>query len=275
MGRRGWAAMVLLQLALFVATAFPPFSPQLGAPVWHHNASLVVAVLLVVPWWRRMVEDRAFLGIGVLTSTFLAIVSGFYLLYDKQNLKLVELKDWLKFWHILWSWWALLFFAGHTWINRAGLVALWHRMHAAARGSGKAWHVFVWVASVVLWPVTWVFTADWWTEANYILWTLWTWLVLLAIPYVWWWVARRSMRRVDAKAWTDTMLFPATILANLSGFPLLYFKDEIHGNGLKYVAKYWHAWPSIAMAVIVVIHSIHQWKAVRRHWDNGGVMPRK
>jgi hypothetical protein len=264
MGKRGWIAMLGGQLALFVATAFPPFTPYLGEPVWHHTASLGIALLIVVPWWRKMIADRAFLGIGILTSTVLAIVSGFYLLYDKQGLKATELKDWLKFWHILWSWWALLFFMGHTWINRAGLVAMWGRFHAMF--AGRAWHTALWVAAVGLWPVTWIFVPTWWSESNYILWTLWTWLVLLAIPYLWWWIARNRMSQLSARTWVDTLLFPATILANLSGFPLLYFKDEIHGNGLKYVAKYWHAWPSIAMAIIVLIHSIHQWKAVSKHY---------
>lgn len=265
MGKLGWYGMVVAQLALFVMTAFPPFSPELGAPVWHHVASLGLAALVIAPWWRRMVDDRAFLGIGILTSTFLATVSGFYLLYDKQNLKATELKDWLKFWHILWSWWALLFFAGHTWINRKQLVAFWKRWHGLFLG--KPIHVIIWFVSVVLYPITWIFFKEYWSESNYILWTLWTWLVVLAIPYVWWLLARNRMPRTDARAWTDGFLFPMTILANFSGFPLLFFKPEIHGNGLKYVAKYWHAWPSIAMAVIVIIHSIHQWNAVRKHWN--------
>lgn len=51
---------------------------------------------------------------------------------------------------------------------------------------------------------------------------------------------------------------------NLWGFPILWFGTK--DTSLKFVAKYWHAWPSIAMAILVFAHTIPWWVRVRPHW---------
>lgn len=271
-----WATAAAAQLALLVATAFPPLagtsSPgALGVPTWHHNASLLAALLFSIVFWRRMTTSRRFLGLGVAVSTLLAVASAFLLLYLKQDLKAWDLKDWAKFWHVAWSWFALAFFAGHTWVNRAGWMRAMRRVAKGARGLAWFWVPnLLWAVAI---PLTW---SDWGartiTDPRYIPLTLWTWLAFLLPAYGAWALAAFQTKGLLRPAWfarartqglIDAWLVPMTLLANVSGFPILYFATK--DTSMKYVAKYWHTWPSIAMTILVFAHTMQFWPAVRRY----------
>ncbi len=270
---RGLVLGILLvpQSVALVATAFP-WAHGLGAPTWHHNASLAGS-LLAFAWvctlrgpQGRLATDRAHLGVGVLVWTTLAIVSGFLLLYLKQDLKGWDLKDWAKWWHITWSWLALWYFLLHTWVNRRPMMVALGRW---TRGAYALMMYGVLGLIVIAVPLTWsAWGAGAIVDGNYIVLTLWTWVLLTGPPYGLWlavradpprWAERRSM-----VAGIDVWLLPATLLANLSGLPLLYFDTK--STALKYVAKYWHTWPSIAMTLLVFVHSVQWWPSVRSHW---------
>ncbi len=248
--------------------------------MWHHTASLGFALASIGLWWvvarargRRLWLDRAHLGIWVLAWTVLATVSGFLLLYLKQDLKDWGLKDWAKWWHILWSWLALLYFGVHTAVNWSGMRRAWGRIHASL-GSALRLDVAL-VLILVAIPVTWSsWGAGVWTEASYIPWTLWTILALVGPMYVaWLWVRWRRSRAASVPLWgtrggarvqTDAWLFVSAVLANVSGFPLLFFATK--DTSLKYVAKYWHTWPSVLFAALVFVHAVQFWAAMRVHW---------
>lgn len=277
MGRAGVVlAAALMQAALLVATALPPISPGLGVPVWHHNASLGVALLFVALTWKLHRDSRRFLGLGVAVTSLLAIVSGFLLLYLKADLKTWELKDWAKWWHIAWSWFALTFFMAHFWINRAPFMKFWRRLRR--RRSGRVLHDGALLAVAAAVAATWSpLGARLIVESNYLLLTLYTWLVVAGPAYAGWalvrWRAAWATRPRSVPRWArgpavqrgvDVALLPAAILANVSGFPLLYFDTK--STSLKYVAKYWHTWPSIAFTVLVFAHTLHSWRPLTTHW---------
>lgn len=276
MSRRAWiwTAVTGVHLVVLVATAFPPFAQvetpgALGVPTWHHNASLLAAVVVTALLWRRMTSDRRFLGMGVLVTTVLALASAFLLLYLKVELKETLLKDWAKFWHVAWSWFALAFFLGHTWVNRYGLARATRRIAAGLSGKAGFWLPNALILAAI--PLTW---SDWgartFTDPRYIPMTLWTWIGFLVPAYGAWLVAVLQTRGGQRPEWfsrprTQTFatawLLPMTILANVSGFPILYFGTK--DTALKYVAKYWHTWPSIAMAILVFAHTIQFLPMVR------------
>lgn len=276
-----WGLGTLMQLLLVVLTAFPPLAQvatpgALGFPTWHHNASLAAAVLFSAIFWRRMTTDRRFLGLGVAVTTVLAIASAFLLLYLKADLKVWLLKDWAKFWHVAWSWFALAFFAGHTWVNRKGWMRAMRRLATGAKGFAWFWLPnLLWVVAI---PLTWsAWGARTFTDPRYIPMTLWTWLALLVPAYGVWALAALEtrlgvrplwFRRTKTQPFVDVWLVPMTFLANVSGFPLLYFGTA--DTPLKYVAKYWHSWPSIAMAILVFAHTVQFWPAVRRYGATRG-----
>jgi hypothetical protein len=268
--RTVWSLAAAFHLALVVAT-LPRWVPGLGEPTWHHNASLGAALFVSAIWWRPMTRDRRFLGIGVLVTTVLAVVSGILILYAKPWLKATDHTDWAKFWHVLWSWFGIAFFLGHTWVNRSGLARSLRRIGSGL--SGALWYVLPLVLVLAAIPLTW---SDWGAdnlqEPDYIPLTLYTWFVLLAPSYAFWavsaWRSRHGVRsswnsRATLQGFVDSWLVPMTILANVSGFPLLYLgtKETV----LKYVAKYWHTWPSIAMAILVFAHTVQFLPAVARH----------
>ena len=272
-----WTLGLVVHLAVVVVTAFPPFAQvatagALGVPTWHHNVALLVAVLFSAVFWRRMTTDRRFLGLGVMVTTILAVASAFLLLYLKQDLKDWLLKDWAKFWHVAWSWFGLVFFLGHTWVNRHGLGRAWKRTTAGAGG----WLFYgLLTLMVVAIPLTWSpWGARVFTDPVYIPMTLYTWLVFLVPTYAVWLTAAVQMRnnegmrptwwpRTGTQAFVDAWLIPMTVLANVSGFPILYFGTK--DTALKYVAKYWHTWPSIAMAILVFAHTVQFFPAVVRY----------
>jgi hypothetical protein len=263
-----------VHFVILVWTALPPFNPNFGVPTWHHNASLAVALLFSGIYWKAMTTDRRFLGIGVLVTTILALASAFLLLYLKQDLKDWGLKDWAKFWHVAWSWFALVFFLGHTWVNRHGLVRALRRISQGLSGALFYGPLALMVAAI---PLTWSpWGARVFTDPIYIPLTLWTWLFFLVPAYGTWlygtWAARRNQLRSwwprgASQTFVDSWLLPMTILANVSGFPILYFGTK--DTALKYVAKYWHTWPSIAMAILVFVHTVQFLPAVIAYSKSG------
>lgn len=271
-------SVLLAQAALVVGSLWVP---GLGGPLWHHHATLLLSVLFVAATWRWFTGSRAFLGLGVGVTTLLAVASGFVILYAKPGLKAESLVDWAKFWHVLWSWLSIAFALGHVWINRVPLVRYWHRMHRQVGASIAHYGILVLAAALL--ALTWSPSGRaWFTEAGYPPLTAYTWLVVVTPAYLGWIAlvlarvrsaATRfstywSSARIQAVA--DVGLVPAFVLANVTGFPILYFKPWVHGSGLKYVAKYWHTWPSIFMALFVFIHTVQSWPAIAAHWRHFG-----
>lgn len=265
-----WLGATALQVLLLVLS-LPAFLPGLGVPTWHHHASLAAAAAFGLAFPRRMTEDRRFLGVGVLVTTVLALASAFLLLYLKDPLKDTGLKDWAKWWHVAWSWFALAFFMGHTWANRKGLLRSLRRLNRTVAGAG--FYLAVLVVIVLLVPLTW---SPWGAaaihEGNYIGLTHYTWLAFLVPAYGAWLYQLMRARAGHAVSWAtrpktqafvDGWLTPMTILATVTGFPILYFGTK--DTDLKHVAKYWHTWPSIAMAILVFAHGVQFWVAMRAH----------
>jgi hypothetical protein len=266
--------LALVQTVLFIASLW---LPGLGVPGWHHLASLLAAILLVLPWRKSLQASRAFLGIGVLATTFLAVASGFFILYWKVWLKAHVLVDWIKFWHVFWSWLGLVFFAYHTWINRIALLHWWRRIHSNVPASLLLYGglLVVVLASAYTWT-------PWGKDAvgdpNYILLTWYGWLVLVVPLYLAWWGSilgrtREAFRRwntnlprIRVRGFVDVALVPVTVLANLSGFPITFWKDEVHGAGFKFAGKATHTAPSIVMAVLIFMHVVHLWGPTMSHW---------
>lgn len=277
MGRLAWViAFAAAQVALFATTAFVP---GLGGPTWHHNVTLALSLAFVAATWKPFTRDRTFLGLGLLLTLTLATLSGFVLLYLKQDFKDWGLKDWMKLWHILWSWFALWFFLGHAWINRHALLGYWRQVYT--RWSSALTYTLALAAIAAAVPLTW---SDWGAEnlqePDYVPLTLWTWLVVVAPPYGLWagirlWLrgasrprflhARNAVRRN-----VDVWLLPTAFLVNASGFPLLYFGTK--HTALKYVAKYWHTAPSIVLSLLLFIHIVQTWHRTQAHWRRFGTV---
>lgn len=274
--RRAWwtIGVAAVQVVLLAAT-FP--SDVLGTELWHHAASLG-AVLAVAGVLHRPMRTRRFLAVGVLASTVLATASGFYLLYWKEGIRADGYQDWGVFWHVVWSWAAMVFFWQHTWVNR---VALGHFLRRSLASAGPAvLHLGAYALLVAGFTVTWSPTGrTWFTGGNYIPLSLWTWLVLALPPYILWLAVRPRLARGSVARrfghWrvrrvVDLGLVPAAALAVLSGLPLLFLDNALDRAGLKYVSKYWHVWPSVLFAVLVFVHGVQAWRAVRAHWRSYG-----
>ncbi len=275
--RFAWVLIGILAQAGLLAATLPV--EGLGAPAWHHLATLGLVLLLVAAAWRPLTQSRTVLSLTLAVSTLLAIASGFFILYTKPWLKANELVDWAKFWHLLWSWATLALFLLHTWVNRAALVRHWRRL-LRRPGFALAHHALLATVLIAI-PLTW---SGWGRaaihDANYVLLTFYTWIVVVGPFYALWalvtWTPphamgrlRKSLARSHVRPWTDVALVPATLLANLSGFPLTFWKDEVQGAGFKFVGKYWHTWPSIVFAVLIFMHTIHLWRPMRaygRRW---------
>jgi hypothetical protein len=270
-------AVVLVQTLLLWATLYVP---TLGGPAWHHLASLAGVLALAAVWRLPLLRSRTVLALGVAVTTLLAVASGFYILYWKPFLKSYALVDWIKWWHIVWSWGALVFFVLHTWINRVSYLHLLRRTRRTPLGF-LAHDVLIW-GSLLAIPLTWnTWFQDRIHDDNYIWLTWWTWLVLVLPLYVAWglvtWTPRGSLEGLKAalsrdrvRAVVDVGLVPATVLAMVSGFPITFWKTEVHGFGYKFVGKYWHTWPSILMAVLVFAHTVQLWRPTVSHWRRWG-----
>lgn len=282
--RIAWTSgLLLLQVAVLWATYW---IPGLGEQTWHNFASLGVALAVSAVFWRPLARSRRFLAMGVLSLTVLATASGFWLLYWKEGLRVDGLQDWGRFWHILWSWFAAIFFFQHSWINRAALVSFVRRTVSTL--SGSVLHAGAYALVVVAFIVMWFGTGKTWvTNDNYIPLSLYTWLVFSVPPYLIWLYVRTGLRfplsqdrvkilfaRRRVQVWFTVALVPMAALAVLSGLPLAFTKDFVENVGLKYIAKYWHVWPSVLFAVLVFGHSIHSWASVKLHWRALAKTPR-
>lgn len=268
--RRGWLWLGAGALG-GAAVTVPGNLPGLGVPTWHHNLSLVATLAgFTLGLWVARADPRRHLALGVALWTTLALVSGFVLLWMKQDLKAWDLKDWAKFWHVAWSWLALWAFLGHTWVNRVGLMRSLRVVTRRAAGTAAYWGPLVLVVVAV--PLTWSrWGADALQDPQYIPLTLWTALAFVAVPYGLWLSGRVAsvawLARPPVQNFVSAWLLPMTVLANVSGFPILWFGTK--DTSLKYVAKYWHTWPSIAMAVLIFAHTLHFWIGMRSHWRRG------
>lgn len=268
--------IVLVQLVLLVAT-FP--MDRLGTEAWHHIASLGGVLALAGILWRLLARSRRFLAMGVLATTVLATLSGFYLLYFKEGIRIDGYQDWGVFWHIVWSWMFMVFFVMHTWVNRTAYVHFFRRTLRAVRPATI--HLGGYVVVVAAFFVTWSTTGrTWFTNSNYIALSLYAWLLATIPAYGAWALARvRSLRAsgavMRADHWrtrraVDLGLVPVSVLVVVSGIPLAFLDDIIDPLGFKYVSKYWHVWPSVVLAVIVFVHIIQAWPTVRVHWRRLG-----
>ncbi len=240
--------------------------PSLGIPAWHHVASLVATLGLVAFALWRDSDRRRHAANGTALWTTLALVTGFLILYLKPELKATGYKDWAKWWHVTWSWLALWYTGAHTWVNRHGLLRAWRNLR---RGARRFAYDGLLVVIIVLIPITWsAWGAATIRDGNYIPLTLWTWLAFLVPAYAAWIYIRARRpewgRRGPTQYFVDAWLIPATLLANLSGIPILFFGTK--DTSLKYVAKYWHTAPSIAMAILVFAHTVQFWPGVIRHY---------
>lgn len=260
------------QVGLLVAT-FP--LDGLGAETWHHLASLAAVLALAGVLHERFRRSRRFLAIGVAVFSILAAASGFYLLYWKAGIRVDGYQDWGVFWHIVWSWMAAVFFLQHAWINRVQLVHF-YRESFATRGTALL-HAGAYVVLVAALVVTWSPQGRaWFTNENYVVYSLRTWALAVVPTFAAWLVLRRRLRedpdwlRERLGHWGirrmgDLLLVPMAALAILSGFPLL-FDGPIDPRGLKYVSKFWHVWPSIVFTIVAFVHANQAWSTVKVHW---------
>lgn len=270
--RKAWIAGFGGSL-LLAALSVPAILPGLGIPAWHHTISLGVSVVLFVSFaFLGRTDMRRHLALGVGLWTLLALVSGFVILYSKPWLKSTELKDWAKFWHVAWSWLSLWYGIGHMVWNLHGMRRMWAHWNSTIRGRILSSGLFGLILAAI--PLSWNrWGATVLQEPQFIPLTLWTWLAMLTLPYGIWltWTRLRPghapawMQRPAAQRFVDLWLTPMMLLANLSGIPLVYLATK--EGSLKYVAKYWHVWPSIAMAVLVFAHTVQFWPGLVSHWQ--------
>ncbi len=269
------AGLVVGQVVVFAGTSRVP---GLGAEGWHHVATLGASLALALAFWRPLTRSRRFLAIGVLAFSVLATVSGFWLLYWKEGIRVAGYQDWGVFWHVAWSWAAAILFFQHTWINRVSYAHFFRRSFSSLAPATV--HVGAYVVAIVLFVVTWSDVGkDWFTVENYIPLTLYAWLVATVPSYAAWGffattAARRSKaggERVQSlrtrwRGRVDLALVALAALVVVSGVPLTFFDPLMEANGWKYVSKYWHVWPSVGFAVLVFVHSVQLWGPVRAHW---------
>lgn len=258
-GRALWL-IAAVQLAALVVT-YPV--PGLGAELWHHVASLGVVVAASLALYRPMTR-RSFLAIGVLSTSILAAVSGFYLLYWKEGIRVAGYQDWGVFWHVAWSWAAMVFFFQHGWVNRVQFVHFVRRSFQGI-GPGVVHAGLYLLVAIALWW-TWGPVKSWFTNENYVPLSLVAWLAATVPAYIAWIMLRRSVTLWQVRRPVDLGLVPIATLAVVSGFPLLFLGDLMDAMGWKYVSKYWHVWPSVVFSVLVFVHAVQAWGTVQAHW---------
>ncbi len=263
-----------LAAAQIVALTATFFAPGFGVPTWSHLASLGLVLLLSGLAWRPLTRSRRILAIGALAASVLAIVSGFYLLYWKEGIRIDGYQDWAVWWHVAWSWAAAVFFFQHTWINRVQFVHFWRRTFQAV--GPATLHLGAYALLLAAFAITWTFGKGWFDGGNYIALSFAAWLTC-AVPAYILWMVRALRSRPMSWGWRraiDLGLVPASALATLSGLPLVFFDAWLDAAGLKYASKFWHVWPSVLFAVLVFAHSVQVWSAVRRHWQALGANKR-
>jgi hypothetical protein len=272
------AGILGLQVAVFWLTTYVP---GLGAQGWHHVASLAAVVALTAAAWRPLTRSRRVLAIGVLVFTVLATATGFWLLYWKEGIRVAGFQDWGVFWHVAWSWGAMVFFFQHTWINRVALGHFFRR--SFARIPSAVLHAGAYAMLVVVFIVTWSSLGKgWFTVESYVPLSLYAWVLMVTPPYAAWAVtavrgarvraaARMRARQGHRRGTVDLALVPAAALAVVSGVSITWFDPAMDAHGWKYVSKFWHVWPSILFTVLVFIHTVQLWSAMRAHWRNTGM----
>ncbi len=265
--RTAWTiGLTVAQLVALVATFFVP---RFGAPIWSHLVSLGIVVVACGAAWRPLSSSRRILAIGALVTSVLAIVSGFYLLYWKEGIRVDGYQDWGVWWHVFWSWAAAVFFFQHTWINRRQYARFF--VDSFKQAGPAAWHVGIHALLVVGLILSWTIWKDGFDGGNYLALGYVGWLVASIPAYSIWMVRaiRGGMGQRSSWPWrraVDLGLVPAAAFATLTGIPLTFFDDAFDAWGLKYASKTWHVWPSILFAVLVWIHSVQVWSTVRNHW---------
>lgn len=245
------------------------FWNALGTVWWHHLVSLGLVLAATVAVRHRM-TDRRFLGIGVLVTAILATVSGFYLLYWKEGIRVDGYQDWGVWWHVAWSWGAAVFFWQHTWVNR---VAYGHFLQRSFRAlAPTALHIGLYALAVVGFIITGGPGKTWFTSESYIPISLWTWIIVAGTAYLAWWLLRRRPHAAQTRirGRVDLALVPVAAVAVISGIPLLWFDGAMEAAGLKYASKVWHVLPSTLFAVLVFVHAAQLWSTVRMHWRRMG-----
>ncbi len=260
--RTAWTiGLSVAQLVALVATFFVP---EFGAPIWSHLASLGIVLVLSGVAWRPLSRSRRVLAIGALVTSVLAVVSGFYLLYWKEGIRVDGYQDWGVWWHVAWCWAAAVFFFQHTWINRRQYARFFaDSFHSLGPG---AWHIGIHAVLLLGLLVSWTVGKSWFDGGNYIALSFAGWLVVVVPAYVVWLVRRRPGMDWPMRRAVDLGLVPAAALATLTGIPLTFFDDAFDAWGLKYASKIWHVWPSVLFAVLVFAHSVQLWGIVRQHW---------
>lgn len=249
---------------------------SLGVPLWHYHVAFVVMAAYAAWRWKRYLADPSLLGMHLLASGALAIASGFLLLYLKDALKANGTKDWAKFWHCAVSMWFLYVTVAHL-ARRPNARAVGVYSRDATRHRWAWAHVAAWSATVALLVAS-VARKDAFVDGNYLYWSTLTALAGTSVAYGAW-----IARKVRSGAWrrdasrgappsralrgnVDLMLLGWSGLAQASGLVLLYAKDFLHGNGFKYVAKYWHTAPSVVMTLLLVAHLVISAPLLRAYW---------
>lgn len=260
--RTQWVAGIALAQVVALAATWP--IADFGAIWWSHLASLAI-VLGMVFLARRHLTSRRVLGIGVLVTSVLAVVSGFYLLYWKEGIREDGYQAWGVWWHVAWSWAAAVFFWQHTWVNRVAFMHFIRRsLHALAPA---ALHIGLYALAVAAFAFSFSSRGAF-TSESYIPWSLWAWIVAVGTTYLAWILFRRRPHatRTRLRAGVDLALVPVAAVATLSGMPLLWFDSALDAAGLKYASKFWHVAPSIVFSVLVFVHTAQLWRTVRTHW---------
>lgn len=266
LSRTAWVAgLSAVQGLALLGTYFLP----VGTEAWHHLATLGLVMVMAFALPKPM-SSRRFLGVGVLATTVLATVSGFYLLYWKEGIRADGYQDWGVFWHVAWSWAAAVFFVQHTWVNR---VALGHFFSTSVRRLAPAvLHTGLYVLAIVGFVLSAGPGRTWFSNENYIPLSLWTWLAATVCAYAAWWVFRwrshATQKRV--RGGVDLALVPVAAVTIVSGIPLLFLDARLDAAGLKYASKFWHVGPSVLFAVLVFVHSVQLWTGLKRHWQRVG-----
>ena len=265
--RRFWVLALVLLAGAGAAMAATLRTP-LGLPLWHYHAALAILGLAAIPLWP-LLRRRRVASMGMASTGILATATGFVMLYTKQ----FPFKEWLTWWHSAMSFAFTGFFLVHWWLNQPRLAGFTRRVAASLPKGGAVGGA--WTAGVVAGALTW--TPDGrtlFTSENYLLlssWAIW-WGVALTWG-VWLWHRRDAWRarladhayRTSARALVDTSLFLSCWLALLTGFALLYFQEFLHGNGFKYVSKWWHTSTSVLLLGFVALHLGFNARVLRAH----------
>ncbi len=234
----------------------------LGVPMRDYNIAFGLMAIATLAAWP-LLKRRRVTTMLILYTGILATATGFLLLYLKDDLKSGGLKDWMKWWHSATSVALLFAFFIHWLHNNPRLVGFTKRLFTRDWRAGFP-VLAVWIGSLAIGAATWTATGRLrFTEENYLAISSWAIFLGVGIPYGLWLAFRAPTMRARlrdpdvrnrTRALIDTSLFLACWLAMLTGFALLYFKDFLHGNGFKYVSKWWHTSTSVLFVAFVVLH---------------------